>query len=290
MAKIRIVTDSSARFLDEAPIDHELVTLAPTTVRLGDQRFEDHPALSLEQHRELFKQYPGQAYADPPSVQQLEQIYASLQEQTDQIVSLHTSGGISAAYRNALRASESFRGRCDIQVIDSTSLSAGLGMLVRGAVAAAEKSDDLEDVVRAVRSLIPRLYLVYFLDDLVFLERNGLVSKSQAILGNMLGILPFLTVEHGRLIPMEKVRTRVRAQEKLIEFVTEFADIDQLGIMHSTPEPDEEALSVAERLQAMYPQTPIHYIDYGPAIATYVGLNGLGVVVLESPDEALSNL
>lgn len=287
MPELRIVTDSSARFLEATPIDYELVTLAPTTIRIGDQQLEDHPALSLQQHRALFAHHPGQAYADPPSVEQLEQIYAALQEHTDKILSLHTSGGISAAYRNALRASESFRGRCDIQVVDSTTLSAGLGLLVNGAVQAAERGADLEEVVRTVRSIIPRLYLVYFLDDLVYLERNGLVSKSQAILGNMLGILPFLTVEHGRLIPMEKVRTRVRAQEKLIEFVTEFADIEQLGIMHSTPEPDEEACSVAERLQAMYPRTPIRFVDYGPAIATYVGLNGLGVVVLESEEEAL---
>ncbi len=287
MPNIRIVTDSSARFLDPAPIDHQLITLAPNTIRIGERSFADHPALSLEQHRREFADNPGQAFAEPPSVQQLEQIYSKLHEETDQIVSLHTSGGINPSYRNALRASESFRGRCDIQVIDSTTLSAGLGLLVDGAVRAAEGGAGLEEVVRVVRSIIPRLYLVYFLDDLTFLERNGLVSKSQAFLGNMLGILPFLTVEHGRLIPMEKVRSRVRAQEKLIEFVTEFAQISQLGIMHSTPEPDEEALSVAERLQAMYPQTSIRYVDYGPSIATYVGLNGLGVVVLESEDEAL---
>lgn len=287
MANLRIVTDSSARFLDPKQIDHELVTLAPVTIRIGDHKFEDHPALSLEQHRTAFAELPGQAYADPPTVQQLEQIFAQLQEQTDQIVSLHTSGGISATYRNALRASETFRGRSDIEVIDSTNLSAGLGLLVEGALRAADQGAGLDEVVQVIRSIIPRLYLVFFSDDMTYLERNGLVSKSQETLGNMLGIMPFLTVEHGRLIPMEKVRSRMRAQEKLIEFVTEFAQIDQLGIMHSTPEPDEEALSVAERLQDMYPHTPIRFVDYGPTIATYIGLNGLGVVVLESEDEAL---
>jgi DegV family protein with EDD domain len=287
MPRIQIVTDSSVRFLDPKAIDHELVTLAPTTVRLPSQSFEDRPELQLRDYRDVLASHRGHAFADPPSVERLASIYSRLQERTDKIVSIHTSGGISAAFRNAVRASEAFRGRCDIQVIDSTNLSAGLGMLVRAAVQAVESEAALEDVVRAVRSVIPRLYIVYFLDDLVYLERNGLVSKSQAILGNMLGILPFLTVEHGRLIPMEKVRTRVRAQEKLIEFVTEFSEVDQIGIMHSTPEPDEETLSVAERLQAMYPETPIRYVDYGPSIATYVGLNGLGVVVLESEEEAL---
>ncbi|GMR11606.1 MAG: DegV family protein [Anaerolineae bacterium] len=284
---IHIVTDSSVRFLDLENNHHDLINLVPTTVRFEDQAVEDRPDLLLGEVRSQFEADPGKAYADPPSVEQLVSVYSRLQDETDEIVSIHTSAGINATYRNAVRASEGFRGRCDIQVIDSTSLSAGLGMLASRAAAAAEAGSSLEDIVRVVRGIIPRLYVVFFLDDLAYLERNGLVSRSQAILGNMLNIFPFLTVEHGRLIPMEKVRTRIRAQEKLIEFVTEFSDIEHLGILHSTTEPDEEALSVAERLEALYPDTPISYVNYGPALATYVGLNSLGLVVLESEEEAL---
>ena len=284
---IHIVTDSSVRFLDLENNHHDLISLVPTTVWFEDQAVEDRPDLLLSEVRSHFEADPGKAYADPPSVEQLVSVYSGLQDETDEIVSIHTSAGISATFRNAVRASEGFRGRCDIQVIDSTSLSAGLGMLASRAAAAAEAGSSLENVVRVVRGIIPRLYVVFFLDDLAYLERNGLVSRSQAILGNMLNIFPFLTVEHGRLIPMEKVRTRIRAQEKLIEFVMEFSDIEHLGILHSTTEPDEEALSVAERLEALYPDTPISYVNYGPALATYVGLNGLGLVVLESEEEAL---
>jgi DegV family protein with EDD domain len=284
---IHIVTDSSVRFLDQEAQHHKLINLAPTTVRFEDGSIEDRPDLLLSDLRSRFQASPGQAYVDPPSVEQLAAVYYRLQDETDEILSIHTSTGISASFRNALKASEGFRGRCDIQVIDSTSLSAGLGMLAKAAAEAADGGKSIEDVVHVVRGIIPRLYVVFFLDDLAYLERSGLVSQSQAILGNMLNIFPFLTVEHGRLIPMEKVRTRIRAQEKLIEFVTEFGDIEQLGILHSTPEPDEEALSVAERLEALYPDTSIEYVNYGPSLATYVGLNGLGLVVLESKEEAL---
>jgi DegV family protein with EDD domain len=284
---IHIVTDSSVRFLNQDNNHHDLISFAPTSVRFEEQFVEDRPDLQLDDVRARFEAEPGKAYADPPSIDQLVEIYSGLQDATDEIVSIHTSAGISSAFRNAIKASEGFRGRCDIQVIDSTSLSAGLGLLTSSAAAAAGAGESLEDVVRVVRGIIPRLYIVFFLDDLSYLERNGLVSRSQAVLGNMLNVLPFLTVEHGRLIPMEKVRTRIRAQEKLIEFVTEFSDIEQLGILHSTPEPDEEALMVAERLEALYPDTPIKYVNYGPSAATYVGLNGLGLVVLESAGEAL---
>lgn len=284
---IHIVTDSSVRFLDSNANHHDLITLAPTTVHLANQTVEDRPDLPLSEVRDQFESDPGKTYADPPSVEQMIEVYSQLQNKTDEIVSIHTSAGINNSFRNAMKASEGFRGRCDIQVIDSTSLSAGLGLLASRAAAAADADSSLEDVVRVVRGVIPRLYTVFFLDDLAYLERNGLVSQSQAILGNMLNIFPFLTIEHGRLIPMEKVRTRIRAQEKLIEFVTEFSDIEQLGILHSTPEPDDEALSVAERLEALYPDTSIRYVNYGPAMATYVGLNGLGLVMLESEEEAL---
>lgn len=285
MTPIHVVTDSSARFLDPTTANHPLLTLASVTVRFPDQVIEDQPNLSLQDHRSLFAANPGQALADPPTVQQLERVFSELQQHTDQIISIHTSAGISSAYQNAVRASESFRGRSNIQIIDSTTLSAGLGILVTDALRAVDRGDTLDEVVRLVRGLIPRLYAVFFLDDLIYLERNGLVSKSQAILGNMMGVLPFLTVEHGQLITMEKVRNRPRAQEKLIEFVTEFSAIKHLVLLHSAPEPDEEVRLVAERLQALYPDTAIGFINYGPAAATYIGLNGMGAVVMETEEE-----
>jgi len=284
---IQIVTDSSVRFLNPYNNHHDLINLVPTTVRFNEEAVEDRPDLQLSDVRSRFEAEPGKVYADPPSVEQLVEVYSQLQAKTDEIVSIHTSSGINSSFRNAIKASEEFRGRCDIQVIDSTSLSAGLGMLASSAAASATAGKSLEEIVRVVRGIIPRLYIVFFLDDLSYLERNGLVSRSQAILGNMLNVLPFLTIEHGRLIPMEKVRTRLRAQEKLIEFVTEFSDIEQLGILHSSPKPNDEALLVAERLEALYPATPIEYVNYGLATATYIGLNGLGLVVLENAGEAL---
>src|SRR3970040_2386309 len=127
MTPIHIVTDSSARFLDPTTAKHPLLTLASVTIRFPDQVVEEQPNLGLNDHRSLFEANPVQGLAEPPTTQQLEGIYTELQQRTDQIISIHTSAGISNAYRNAVRASESFRGRSNIQVIDSTTLSAGLG-------------------------------------------------------------------------------------------------------------------------------------------------------------------
>jgi fatty acid-binding protein DegV len=97
----------------------------------------------------------------------------------------------------------------------------------------------------------------------------------------MLGIIPFLTMEEGKLIPMEKVRSRPRALEKLVEFVGEFSDLEHLAILQSTLEMTDESMLVAERLRAMHPDTQVSISSYGPSVATYIGLNSLGVVALE---------
>jgi len=287
MSDIRIVTDSSARFLQPHLATHRLVTLAPASIRWHSDSLVDDPGLNLEGARGLFGAPGDPPTTEAPSIRDFESIYGGLQNESDRIISIHTSSAISGSYENARRASDQFRGRCDIQVIDSHTTSAGLGMLAAAAAQAAEQGADMEELVRLTLGMISRLYMVIFLDELVYLDRGGLISRSQSILGNMLGIIPFLTMENGRLIPMEKVRTRLRALEKLVEFVAEFAQIDQLAILQGSPTPSEEARVVAERLLALYPQAPITHLDYGPTLATHVGVNALGVVVLESEEEAL---
>lgn len=287
MSDVRIVTDSSARFLQAQHAAHRLLTLAPCSIRAGSEVLGDHPAIQLSAIQALFDLQGEPPAAVGPSKRDFEAIYRELQQDTDRILSIHTSSAISGSFDHALRASEQFRGRCDIQVIDSHTTSAGLGMLAAAACAAAEDGADMEELVRLTLGMISRLYMVLFLDELRYLERDSLISRSQSILGNMLGIIPFLTMENGRLIPMEKVRSRLRAQEKLVEFVAEFAQIEQLAILQTSDSPSDEGKLVAERLLTLYPRVPISHLDYGPSLATHVGTNALGVVVLEGEEEAL---
>jgi DegV family protein with EDD domain len=186
---------------------------------------------------------------------------------------------------NARAASQQFLGRCNIQVIDSQTISFGLGLLVQAGIEAAARDEEFDDIIRVVRGMIPRLYTVFFLDDMVYLERNKLVSRSQAVLGNMLGVIPFLTMEEGKIVPMEKVRSRSRALEKLVEFVSEFSTVDSLALLQGRAEPTEETALIAERLQAIHPHTPIILGSYSPSLATFIGPDSLGVVVLEAEEE-----
>lgn len=284
---VHIVTDASVRFTQPNFEKEYNIKVAPVNVRCGNRQIPDGTGTNLASVRPLLEICGPDSEIESPSVETFTKIYSQLQSETHQILSIHNSAGLSNTYQNALKASQQFRGRMDIQVIDSQTVSIGLGLIVQSVVQAAQRGEDLDGLVRVIRSMIPRLYTVIFLDDLYFLERNNLVSRSQAVLGNMLGILPFLTMEDGALIPMEKVRLRARAIEKLIEFVCEFSGVEHLGILQNRTEPDEESAAVHERLRAVYPAAPITSVCYGSMLSTFVGYNALGAIVLESQEEML---
>jgi DegV family protein with EDD domain len=281
MPRIHIVTDSSVRFTHPEIFKGDLITLAPVTFRSGDKTVVDSPTLPNQDATILYDAIGQTPLISAASTEEIITIYNRLQKETKQILSIHTSSSLSEAYQSATQASEHFLGRCDIQVIDSQTLSVGLGFLVQTAYEASKSGVPFDEIVRLIRGMIPRIYMVFYLDDMFYLERNQQVNRSQAILGNMLGIIPFLTVENGKLALMEKVRARPRAIEKLIEFVSEFTDMQRICILFGGWKPDEDAFIIEERLSMLYPDLEVSHINYGPYLASYIGLHSVGVVVLE---------
>jgi len=182
---------------------------------------------------------------------------------------------------HARQAADEFLGGNKIVVIDSLTTSIGLGWLVEAAAEAAANGAALDEIVRIVRGMITHMYAVFFVDQLDYLERNGRLSKSQAVLGTMLGIKPFLTIEDGEIIPMEKVRTREKAIDKLVEFVSEFSNIERVAIMQSGQQPTEDTRLLLDRLEQTFPGQYFPVMTYGPGLACQIGPDSVGVFIYE---------
>ena len=171
--------------------------------------------------------------------------------------------------------------------MDSETLSLGLGILVQEAAQMAKNSIPLSEVMRQIRGIIQRIYIVFITDTLDYLEHSRLVSPAQAILGTMLGIKPFLAIEEGEIIPMEKVRNRDRAIDKLAEFANEFSAIEQMVILQSTRYPTDETRMLQERLELIKPGQEFPILLYGPLLASHIGPDGMGLMVYEGRDREI---
>jgi DegV family protein with EDD domain len=216
-----------------------------------------------------------------PTAEEFRRVYSRLTHHTDQIISLHSSATLSLVCREARRAADAFLGRCDIVVMNSETLSLGLGILVQVAAGLANASTPLGEIMRQIRGVIRRIYIVLITDTLDYLEYSQRISSAQAILGTMLGIKPFLALEEGEIIPLEKVRSRERAIDKLAEFASEFSTIQRVAILQSTSYPTEETKMLRERLALIAPDHDFPALLYGPMLASHIGPDGMGLVVYE---------
>lgn len=280
MSKVYIVTDSAA-IIEPAIAGRLGITIVPLTVRIGHEDYQDgvdldHEELLLRMARDrIHPRVVG------PTAEQFQRTYRRLTGRTDQIISLHSSASLSLVHREARIAAREFLGRCDIVVMDSETLSLGLGILVQESAQLARASLPLDEIVRQIRGMIRRVYVTIITDTLDYLEHSHLISPAQVILGTMLGIKPSLAIEGGEIIPMEKVRNRDRAIDKLTEFASEFSHIEQMAILQSTPYPTEETKILQSRLELITPGQEHPILLYGPLLASHIGPDGMGLIVYE---------
>jgi len=286
VSKVTIVTDSATTI--EPLVAKQLdVTILPLIVRIDGQDYQDgadldHEGLLLRMARDRIR-----PHIVGPTADDFRRVYTRLTRSTDQIISLHSSASLTPICQEAQKATDEFRGRCDIVVMNSETLSLGLDILIREATRLANASVTLNEILRQIRGLMQRIYIVLITDTLDYLEHSHLISPAQAILGTMLGIKPFLALEEGKIIPMEKVRSRERALDKLAEFANEFSNIEQMAILQSTPYPTDETKMLLERLALITPDRQFPIMLYGPLLASHVGPDAMGLVVYEGSSKEI---
>lgn len=286
MSKVTIVTDSATTI--EPLVAKQLdVTILPLIVRIDGQDYQDgadldHEGLLLRMARDRIR-----PHIVGPTADDFRRVYTRLTRSTDQIISLHSSASLTPICQEAQKATDEFRGRCDIVVMNSETLSLGLDILIREATRLANASVTLNEILRQIRGLMQRIYIVLITDTLDYLEHSHLISPAQAILGTMLGIKPFLALEEGKIIPMEKVRSHERALDKLAEFANEFSNIEQMAILQSTPYPTDETKMLLERLALITPDRQFPIMLYGPLLASHIGPDAMGLVVYEGSSKEI---
>lgn len=279
MSDVKIVTDSAAE-LSSQVIDEYDITVLPWRVHLDSETHIDSERLRTKEfYRDLVKQR-GNISVDPPEVEQFRREYSRLARQTDEIVSIHSSGDLTRVVSIAQRARRDFVGRCTLEVVDSQFMSLALGLLVEEAAKAAHAGLDAEHIVRQVHGMISRVYLAFYVNRAEPLLARDLVSRTSFRTRRNRNYKPILLLEDGEILPLQRSRRRGKPNDRLIEFISEFIDLEQLYFITTglAPGLEEFRTLYAEDL----PNQPIKEHIYGPVFVAHVGLGALGVVAVES--------
>ncbi|MGF1506144.1 MAG: DegV family protein [Chloroflexi bacterium] len=288
MAPIGIITDSSASFESGDVLDTHKIEVVPLYVHFGDRMLRDGVDVDSEELFHRMRHNHETPRVTAPSVEDFEAVYQRVASRTRDILVVTNSRRFSRTHANALAARKPLLGRCEIVVIDSLTTSAAQGYLVWALAKAAEEGAHIDDMVRLARAFTLRIYSVFYVSTLDYIQRSGLIAQTQAILGDMLQIKPLLTMEDGELMTMEKVRTHTQAVDRMMEFVTEFTTIERLCILQSSARTNDRTRMLQDRLALELSRTNHPLLLYEPLLASLIGPDAMGMALIE--DSSTSGL
>ncbi|MFC2056235.1 DegV family protein [Chloroflexota bacterium] len=273
---IKIVTDSTSDLPPQ--LAEELgITVVPVYVQFGSKVYRDRVDISEDELYQRLLSDPIHPSTEPPTPQDFAEVYQKLSQEADGIISIHISSKLSATCNSALLAKDLVETECPIEVVDSQLVTMSLGLLAMAANTLTKSGKSLSQVVEEVKQTIPSIYLLGFLDTLKYLALGGRIGKVKALLGSVLSVKPMLTVKDGELEPAGQVRSRANGMDKLLDFVKNATDIQDLAIVHSTT-PDE-ALALAGRMGSIFTKEQIKLARLGPALGVHGGPGILFVAV-----------
>jgi len=278
LSQVSVVTDSAAGIPTQVAQDFG-ISVVPLKIQLGRKAYLEGVDISPEEFISQLSRKSPLPSLTSPSEADFQSTYSQLCHDSERVISIHVSSRLSDTFRSALSAQDSLLGRCEIAVMDSQLISLGLRELVIAAAQAAQEGASLERIVRLIRGMIPHIYIVVIGASLDYLEHRGRLSRAEAFLSSMLSVKPILILEDGDFIPMEKARGRVRALERLYEFVTEFPRIDKLSVLQSTS--NHEVDELVEKVSLTLPDLKITQALYGPSLASIIGPDALALIVYE---------
>ena len=280
MSQVAVVTDSASDY-DPARARELGFAIVPLIVNFGAESFEAGIGLSTD---EFWKRmtapgapFPTTAACSPGSFQTTYQ--RLFDEGADAIVSIHVAGTLSGTIKSAEIAKASMRDR-EIHIVDSMSASMAEGILAELAVEMATRGAAAAEIARTLESRRDDIAIYLALDTLAYLKRGGRISGAQAAIGTLLSVKPIISVPNGVVETVDRVRTRGKARERLIELLCS-RPIERLALLHTT-EADVElfAQEVVARVPGGIDGSKVTVNLVGPSVGPHLGPGCVGGVAL----------
>ncbi len=282
MARVAIFTDSASD-LDPKEAAASGIRVVPLLVTFGDDTFKAGVDLSTAQFWERMlapdAPFPKTAASSPGEFKDAYE--AAFEAGAEAIVSVHVASTLSGTIKSAQIARDMLPDR-EIHIVDSLSASMGQGILARMAVDLAAADTPAEEIAASLDSRANDVRVFVALETLEYLKKGGRISPARAAIGTLLSVKPIISVEHGEVDTVERVRTRSKAREKLIELITQ-RPVERIAILH-TMSPDIESIrtDILARMPGLDPGSVT--IDLvGASVGPHIGPGSFGAAVLYRP-------
>ncbi len=276
MSSVHLVADSTC----DIPADDATgmgLAIVPLKVVIGEDVFADGRDIDAATLYSRMRNSAVLPRTSQPTPAEFEAVFANLGSDGGAVLCTTISAEMSGTHGAAVQARAALP-EVDIRVVDTRTVGPGHRLVVdaiRQAKAAGASADELEQVAAEVAST---MRLVFTVESLEYLRRGGRIGGARALLGSVLKIKPVLEVRHGRVEPLDRVRTFPRALDRLVEEVGRAATAwgGHARVMVAHADQPEMGAEIARRAGEAAGE-PAELIDVGPVIGCHGGPGAVGV-------------
>ena len=271
--RVRIVTDSACD-LPQAVADELAIEIVPLTIRIDGNEYVDRKDLTVEEFWSKCAASPTLPETAAPAPGQFEHTYRQLAaDGAGSLVTISLSGALSATMQSAELAARSVAEVIPVTVIDSRSVTLGLGAIVASCARLAADGATHDEVTAHAHDLAGRTHVWGALDTLDNLKKGGRIGGAKALLASALAIKPIIEVRDGKVEQGGKQRTRSKALAFLVEKVAAVDGLDSLFVLQA------DCRDVDQFVDMLRPHVGGEIVvgDIGPVVGSHAGRGTIGV-------------
>jgi len=271
-----ILTDSTA-YIPLEMREQLNIHMIPLSVVFGSETYREEIDITAEEFFQKLKHADKLPTTSMPPIGLFVEKYEELAKDYDAVICIHLSSGISGTFQGSVTTGEMVD-NIKVYNFDSELACRIEGFYVIEAAKMAQQGADPETILARLEEMKKSVRAYFMVDDLTNLQRGGRLSSAQAILGSLLQVKPVLHFQDKKIVPFEKIRTRKKAVNRIVELLEADASSGEpmeAVIVHANNE--EQAIELKEQLSKQLPNVEFDISYFGPVIGTHLGEGALGI-------------
>lgn len=274
--KIAYITDSTV-VLPDSIKQHPDIHIVPLYVVKGDTPYKDGIEVDAETVYEWID--AGERVStSQPAIGDFVTLYEELKQTYDMGIAVHLSSDLSGTYLASVQGAEIAEFK--LLAIDSRAGIYTMGLLLEELIERVERGDALEDVEAYMKERVEDVRIELTIQNLTQMQKGGRISKSKALIGNMLQLKPVLRFENGLIVPYQTVRTYKKAQAHLFEVIRAAiasGECTKVSIFHGNVPELAESWK-----QQLGDDVPIRVDTLAPLLGAHTGSGSIGISYLKA--------
>lgn len=221
MPKVAILTDSTVS-IPEPLLEQYHIQSVPLTLIWGEATYRDGIDMQPDEFYQRLSASKVVPTTSQVTVQAMQKAFEDLLEQGMDVLGIFISSKLSGTIDSALQARQGLaKGAEQVSIVDSLATIMAMGWPVLTAARAAEAGENLEACTKVAEQARDQTGVLFVVETLEFLRRGGRIGGAQAMLGTALNIKPLLELQDGRIESVEKIRTKGKAMERMLDMAAE---------------------------------------------------------------------